>query len=314
MTFLKEDDSATKWIITVSLIGVFVLSARFLMYTDQFHTGLLYIAVPYGLSLLLYYFTPYKKAETWKRRFWNNLRSCLIVILASSIFLMEGYVCVIMAMPLFVIIILFSLFTTFIWNTYGKKSPKSYLLPAMMIMASLEGTTPEFTFNRYNEVSYSQVVDLNAQTIIKKIESPIQFHGNRHWILTVFPMPSYVGTVDLVKGHIRQYDFVYHRWFVTNTKVGSLDVIFEKVSDMHIKTRIKDNSYIKGYMTLHGTEFILDPINDNQTKVTLTVSFDRTLDPIWYYQPLERFAVKKGIKYFLNEVLNKNNVEQDHGI
>ena len=312
MKFLKENDSASSWLALITLIGAFVLLSRLLYYTGSFHTGLLYIAIPYGLSLLLYYLTPYKKAETWKRRFWNNLRSCLIVILASSIFLMEGYVCVIMAMPLFLIIILFSLFTTFIWNTYGKKSPKSYLLPAVMIIASLEGTTPEFTFNRYNEVSYSQVVDLDIDTIKAKIENPIQFQGNRHWILSIFPMPTYVGTVNLAKGHVRKYDFVYHRWFVTNTKVGSLDVIFEKVSDRHIKTKIKDTSYIKGYLALHGTEFELEPINERQTRVTLTVSFDRMLDPIWYYQPLERFAVEKGIKYFLNEVLSKKDGGNAH--
>ncbi|MGH1456334.1 MAG: hypothetical protein ACRBDI_06100 [Alphaproteobacteria bacterium] len=312
MRILKENDSSTKWIILTTLTGVFVLTARFLLSSGTFHTGLLYIAVPYCLSLCLYYLTPYKKAETWTRRFWNNLRSCLIVILAASMFLLEGYVCLIMAMPLFLIVVVFAFFTNLIWNTHGKNSPKSYLLPAAIIIASLEGTTPEFTFNRYNEVSYTQVVDLDIDTIKEKIESPVQFQGKRHWILTVFPMPTYVGTVDLAKGQVRKYDFVYHRWFVTNTKVGSVDVIFEKVSDRHIKTKIKDTSYIKGYMALHGTEFKLDPINDNQTKVTLTVSFDRTLDPIWYYQPLERFAVEKGIKYFLSEVLSKKNGEQAH--
>jgi len=313
MKFLKKNDSATLWVVMMTLTGIFVLSARFLMYTGTFHTGLLYIAIPYGLSLLLYYLTPYKKAETWKRRFWNNLRSFLIVMLASSAFLMEGYVCIIMAMPLFLIVILFSLLTTFIWNTYGKKSPKSYLLPAVMIIASLEGTTPEFTFNRYNEVSYSRVVDLDIDTIKERIETPIKFQGNRHWILSIFPMPIYVGTVDWEKGHVRKYDFVYHRWFVTNTKAGSVDVVFEKVSDTHIRTSIKDTSYIKGYMTLHGTEFELEPLNDRQTRVTLTVSFDRKLDPIWYYQPLERFAVEKGIKYFLSEVLSKKNGGDNHG-
>ena len=312
MKLLKKNDGATIWIVMISLIGVFVLASRFLDYSGKFHTGLLYIAIPYGLSLLLYYLTPYKKAETWKRRFWNNLRGFLIVMLASSIFLMEGYVCVIMAMPLFLIVLVFSFLTTYIWNTYGKNSPKSYLFPALIIMASLEGTTPEFTFNRYNEVSYSQVIDLDIDTIKARIETPIQFQGNRHWILSIFPMPTYVGTVDLEKGHIRKYDFVYHRWFVTNTKAGSVDVVFEKVSDRHIKTTIKDTSYIKGYMALHGTEFELEPINERQTRVTLTVSFDRKLDPIWYYQPLERFAVEKGIKYFLNEVLSKNDGGKAH--
>lgn len=303
MRFIKRGDPLNKWLIFCLCVAVFTFSARLLMWTDSFHTGLLYIAIPFGLSLLLYYLTPYKEAETWKRRFWNNQRTSIFVILASSIFLMEGYVCVTMAMPLFILIIILAFVSTYLWNRFGKNSPKSYILPGLMILASLEGTTPELTFNRYNEVSYSQVVNVDAETIKQRLQEPIEFKGDRHWILAVFPMPTYVGTVKLEEGQIRQYDFVYHRWFVTNTKAGSVNVIFKEVDDHHIKTKIKDTSYIKGYMKLHGTEFTFEPINENRTKVTLTVSFDRTLDPIWYYGPLERFAVKKGTQYFINEVL-----------
>tara|TARA_R110002124_G_scaffold149220_1_gene315151 strand:+ start:310971 stop:311906 length:936 start_codon:yes stop_codon:yes gene_type:complete len=303
MRILKKNDTATFWVVSATLIGFFVLSARFLMHEGKFHTGLLYIAVPYVLSLALYYLTPYKPAQTWGRRFWNNFRSCLIIILASSIFLMEGYVCLIMALPLFLIVVVLAFITAYIWNCFGNRSPKSYVLPIIIFLASLEGTTPDLTFNRYNEVSYSQVVNIDVDTLRDKLQKPIEFNGKRHWILSVFPMPTYVGTAQLNEGEVRKYDFVYHRWFVTNTKVGSLNVVFKDVDRNRIKTTIKDSSYISGYMKLHGTEFSFEAVGENQTKVTLSVSFDRNLDPLWYYQPLERFAVKKGVEYFINEVL-----------
>jgi hypothetical protein len=303
MRILKKNDMATFWIVAATLIGFFVLSARFLIHQDKFHTGLLYIAVPYALSLALYYLTPYKPAQTWGRRFWNNLRSCLIIILASSIFLMEGYICLIMALPLFLIVTFLAFITAYIWNCFGNRSPKSYVLPVIILLASLEGTTPELTFNRYNEVSYSQVVNIDVDTVRETLKKPIEFNGNRHWILSIFPMPTYVGTVELNEGEVRKYDFVYHRWFVTNTKAGSVDVVFKEVDKNHIKTEINDSSYISGYMKLHGTEFSFEAVNETQTKVTLTVAFDRSLDPLWYYQPLERFAIRKGVQYFINEVL-----------
>ncbi|MCB0473947.1 MAG: hypothetical protein KDC56_12880, partial [Flavobacteriaceae bacterium] len=251
----------------------------------------------------------YKEGTSWKRRFWNNLRTNLIIILASSLLLMEGYVCVIMAMPLFILITIVAFISAYIWNTYGKGSPKSYILPAIMILASFEGTTPEFSFNRYNAVTYTQTVNLDAATIKERIQQPIKFKGNRHWLLSVFPMPVHVDTVKLKEGEIRKYDFIYHRWFITNTKVGSVEVKFREIGENRIKTEITDTSYISGYMKLHGTEFNLTPLNEHQTQVSLTVYFDRTLDPIWYYGPLERFAVQKGIKYFINEVLAEKSGE-----
>ena len=111
------------------------------------------------------------------------------------------------------------------------------------------------------------------------------------------------------EGDIRQYDFVYHRWFLTNTHTGTLNVKFVEVSNDRIKTTIEDSSYISNYLKLHATEFTLSSISDSQTKVTLTITFDRLLDPVWYFEPLERFAVKKGAEYFLNQMFNQEILE-----
>ena len=84
-----------------------------------------------------------------------------------------------------------------------------------------------------------------------------------------------------------------------------MKVTLDEVTDTHIKTRIEDESYISNYMTLHGTELSFEPINSEETLVSLTIRFDRTLDPVWYFEPLERFAVKKSAKFLINELLAK---------
>ena len=101
MYLLKPDDNASVILVILTLIGVAVLAVRLLIWTDTFHSGLLYIAWPFVLSLALYYFTPTTEGTSWKRRFWNNLRVSMIVMLACSLILMEGYVCVVMFMPIF---------------------------------------------------------------------------------------------------------------------------------------------------------------------------------------------------------------------
>ena len=313
MRILKLGDKATSLFTLVIFIGVFVLCTRFLILADKFHTGLLYIAIPFALSLALYYLTPFTDGTTWKKRFWNNLRTTMIIMFAASLILMEGYVCMVMFLPIFFFITFVAFISCYIWHRCKKDSINAYALPIIVMLLSLEGVTDATTLNRYNEVIYTQMIEADVDTIRKTISQPIKLEGDRHWILSIFPMPNYIGTVSLNEGVIRQYNFVYHRWFVTNTHRGSLNVKFSEVSDNHIKTTIEDSSYIANYMRLHGTEFSFEPISDTQTKVTLTITFDRILDPIWYFEPLERFAVKKGAEYFVNEILGKQpSTKQEH--
>lgn len=310
MSDSKSQDRATPWLKLVTLIGVLVLFIRFIISADKYHTGLLYILMPFGLSLLVYCITPHTDGTTWKKRFWNNFRISLIILLTSSLIVMEGYVCVIMFLPIFFFFTLLAFVTCYIFHLCKKNSVNSYVLPAIVLLASLEGVTDITTFNRHNQITYTQVIKSDVNTIKKKLSQPIEFQGDRHWLLSIFPMPHYIKTVSLKEGEVRQYDFTYHRWFVTNSHTGSMNVAFTEISDNHIKATINDSSYISNYMKLHGTEFSFQPINENETRVTLTITFDRILDPIWYFEPLERFAVKKGAAYFVNEILGKQHSNQ----
>lgn len=305
MKFNRGEKSLTA-LQTFAVLGFFILTIRFLLYTNTFHSGLLYIAYPFLLSVAIYYFTPHTDGSSWMKRFWNNLRLCLIQLLAVSVVTMEGYVCILMFLPIFFFITLLTFFAKLIdHRTKHRKKGKYYsaILPSIILILSMEGVTETISFNRYNEVTYSQVIPTNVHTIKEKLTQPIILEGKRHWLLSVFPMPEYVSTVSMTEGDARKYHFVYHRWFVTNTHIGDLDVIITSINDHSIKTTINDSSYISNYMTLHGTEFTFEPIDENQTYVSMTVRFDRLLDPFWYFEPLERFAVRKGAEYFLNEVL-----------
>ena len=313
MSIFKLRDKATSSLKILTLIGIAVLLVRSLIWADKLHSSLLYIAIPFGLSLALYYLTPHTDGITWKKRFWNNLRVTMIIMLAASLILMEGYICVVVFLPIFFLVTLIAFIACYIFHRLKRGSLNAYALPAIVMLLSLEGVTDITTFNRHNQITYSQVIDGDIDTIKQKLSQPIILPNKRHWLLTVFPMPRYIGTVNLEKGAIRKYDFVYHRWFATNTHTGHLDVAFTEVSDTHIKTQITDSSYISNYMKIHGTEFSFAPINDEQTRVTLTVTFDRLLDPVWYFEPLQRFAVKKSAEHFVTEVLGKQSFDTQEG-
>ena len=303
MPLLKSNDRATRFLVVLTAVGIAVLALRLLIATDRFNSALLYVGLPFGLSLALYYLTPETDGATWLKRFWNNLRLTLIVLFGSSLILMEGYLCVILFLPIFVFIVMLTFVGCYLQNRSKRGSAVSFTLPALILLLSLEGTSDLTTLNRYNEVSHSQVIEADAASIKERLSRPIAFESDRHWSLSVFPMPRHVGTVALDKGQVRAYDFVYHRWFVANTHRGRIEVTFTDVGAERIVTSIEDDSYISGYLKLHGTELHLAPLDDRRTRVTLTVKFERLLDPIWYFEPLQRFVVAKGAAYFVSEIL-----------
>ena len=59
-------------------------------------------------------------------------------------------------------------------------------------------------------------------------------------------------------------------------------------------------------MQLIGTEILLDKIDDNKTKITLTINFKRTLDPYWYFAPLERYGVSKAADFLIAEIIARD--------
>lgn len=311
MQLLKKNDNATPYLKALLILGGAVLFLRLLLWTDTFHSSLLYIAWPFGLSMVLYYCTPHTDASSWKRRFWNNLRVSLIFLLASSIILMEGYVCVLMFMPIFFIGVLISFVAYYLLDRYGKGSLNAHIIPLVVALISLEGVTDATTFNRYNEVIHSQIVQSSISDIKQRLEKPEKPKAARHWMLSIFPMPKTIGTVSLGEGEIRTYEFEYHRWFATNTHKGNIQVTFVNVEYNRFKTKIEDTSYIAGYMKIHDTELTLDPISENETRVTLKIAFDRMIDPIWYFEPLQRFVVEKGAEYFVKNLLIQNSQVDD---
>ncbi len=177
MAFLKLDDKVTNILKNISLIGFAVLTIRLLIWTDTFHTSLLYIALPFGLSLALYYFTPRTDGTSAAKRFWNNLRQNMIIMLAASLIVMEGYVCVIMFMPIFFLFSFIAFLADYVRNRSDKGSLNAHVIPVIVVLMSLEGAADSTTFNRVNEVTYSQVIQADVATLKQRLTNPVTLQG-----------------------------------------------------------------------------------------------------------------------------------------
>jgi len=78
---------------------------------------------------------------------------------------------------------------------------------------------------------------------------------------------------------------------------------------LRIPRFIEDTSYISNYLKLHGTEINLEAIGNNETKVSLRIKYHRLLDPVWYFGPLQEYAVGLTAQFLLDEVITPKSQE-----
>lgn len=77
------------WMLVV-LAGA-VLVVRAILDSDFRGSALLYVSVPFGVSVALQALAPHARETSWGRRYWNHLRDATIVFLGVSVLLMEGF-------------------------------------------------------------------------------------------------------------------------------------------------------------------------------------------------------------------------------
>ncbi len=296
----------SRMILILVVIALASLAVRAL--TDyRFHeTALLYVGIPSLIAVALILVRP-AEALTWKRRYLLRLIDAFIIMLGSSVVLFEGFVCVVMFMPIYLLIILLMFFAALIRERakqQGRGTLTMQVVPLLIVASSFEGVTPQWSFNRDEQISVSRVVPASVAQIKHNLQQPMDLQTKRPWFLHLFPMPYDIKAGTLSAGDVHEINFRYYRWFVTNLHEGHMLLEISEVEANRIKTTfVQDTSYFSNYLRLKGTEILLDEIDAHQTRVTLRIDFERTLDPYWYFSPVSRYGVGKTAEFLISEVI-----------
>ena len=280
----------------------------------QYHfdtTALLYVGIPFLTSLILIAIRDPAENTSLKRRYLNRLIDAFIIMLGSSVLLFEGFICVAMFMPiyLFVILIMFIIDTIRQRKKDRNRSQHGmHILPFLILLSAFEGVSTNLSFNRNESVTVSRVVQSNITEIKQNLIQPMDLQKSRPWFLQLFVMPDYIKAGSLAAGDVHEIHFKYYRWFFTNLNTGRMLLEISEVGADRIKTTfLEDSSYIGHYVKLKGTEIQLDQLDDHNTRVTLTIHFQRKLDPYWYFAPMERYAIRKTAEFLITEVIARDN-------
>ena len=296
-------------VIALSLLGIAGFASvtiQILIRTDYDHSGLLYLAVPYVVAVLITLLRPYENGQHWWQQYLSHALSALVVFLGSSVLLFEGFICVLFFMPIYFVGVTLAFLAHWMTIAWGNRRGKTYAtaIPLLVAVLSLEGTTEQTTFDRSNVATAEVLTHLSSEELLSNLAQPFVLPPSNDWMLGIFPMPYDIQAGTLNVGDVHRAQLRYKRWFVTNVHNGEIAIRIDSVeSDRVTASFVKDTSYFSNYLTLTGSDIRFAATEQGTTKVTLSIAYERELDPAWYFQPIQQYAVAAMAEHLVEQLL-----------
>jgi hypothetical protein len=252
-------------------------------------TSLLFIGIPTLLAICLA-LTPKAKSVTG-----IILKGITLALLFSGIVLGEGFICIVMASPLFFVIGIIVGMLCDAWQD-RRKTTMTFLL-LMLGPMSMEGVAPQLSFNRTELVEVTAIVNAPVGQVETALSRSPRVGGPLpRYLRAGFPQPKSAWGSGLEVGDTRTIHFAGGEG-----KPGDLTLaIVDSQPGLLRFSAVEDHSKIAHWLAWKTAEVRWQPIDPGHTRVTWKLGFERRLDPAWYFGPWERYAVKLAAKYLID--------------
>jgi hypothetical protein len=268
-------------------------------------TAALFIGLPVLLAITVIFTTSPRTATG------VACKAVTVGMLVSVLFLWEGFLCVVMAAPLF--------YAVAIVISYGFDAGRrnkerrtrtlySWLLIVAVAPMSLEGVTELTTVNRHESVTASKIVHASAAAISDALLAPPRFERGRPRPLFLrmgFPTPA-TSRIDRTPDRTRWVvEMRGGEMLLSGREARSGDLVLELEESRPGVVRwraIADASHMTHFLTFRESIVEWEPIDAQTTRVTWTLRYDRGLDPSWYFGPMERYAARVAAGYLIDAV------------
>jgi hypothetical protein len=294
------------WLVILLMIAAASIAIRLLQHYQFHNSALLYVGIPFLISLSITVFRPPSSKLKWWHAYRDHSYIALIVFLSSSVVLFEGFVCVVFFMPIYFLVVSVAFLINWFLHSRQLRRSKTFasVLPILVLALSLEGTSDTLSMSRNSQVTVTKVVELSPADVMKNLSRPFSLQKERNWLISIFPMPYKIEAGSLKTGDVHRVYTRYHRWFATNTHEGELHLKIADVEPYRVATKfIHDSTFFASYLTATGTEIHLREISPRETEITLRIDYQRKLDPAWYFHPLQQYGVTQMAEFLIDEVM-----------
>jgi hypothetical protein len=281
---------SSQWRLIFLILAVSVGSVlyRLIVFGRLEQTAMLFVGIPAILAIVL--------AMTPKAKTANGgiIKGITLALLLSGPLLGEGFICILMATPLFYLVGL--AVGEIVQRTRKKRRATLSCLLVILLPMSLEGTSPSLSFDRDETVHASRVVQASEQDVLRALSrSPRTDLPLPLYLRMGFPRPVEARGEGLEVGATRTIHFAGGEG-----RPGDLLLQVEESRPGYVRFRaISDRTKVAHWLDWKSSEVRWTALDAQHTRVDWTLHFERRLDPAWYFGPWERYAAHLAAGYLI---------------
>ena len=254
-------------------------------------TSLMFVGIPAILAILVTLTPPAKHPIVMA------IKGVTLGLLMSAIFFGEGVVCILMMAPIAYIV---AIVVAAVVSSTRAKGPKVMcvaLLP--FVLMSLEGATDNLSFPRRQSVQVEQLIAATPSEVEATLAAPMSFHTRRPVFLRMgFPRPVFTRGQGLDPGSERVIHFAGGEG-----NPGDLTLRVESSEPGSVKfVALEDHSKIEHWLKWKTSEVQWHAVDATHTSITWTLTYDRSLDPAWYFAPWEHYGTSLAASYLIENL------------
>lgn len=265
-------------------------------------TAALFIGVPVVLAIAVIFAARPRSATG------VACKAVTVGMLSSVLFLYEGFLCVVMAAPLFYLV---AIAITYPIDRRRKRlrSRTLYSSGVLLLFApmGLEGVTEVTTIDRHASVTVSHIVPAPAADVERALVAAPRFERILpRYLRAGFPRP--------IASRIERRGGAGPVWVITmrggetflngtEPETGDLTLSLEAQQPGLMRWRaVSDASHLSHFLRFQESRVSWEAIDAGTTKVTWEIRYERGLDPAWYFGPMERYATRLAAGYLIDAV------------
>ena len=305
---------AGRWaLIMITLALAVGAIAYHLMEGSSLHQSVVFfIGVPAVLAVILS-LTPKAKSATGM-----IVKGITLALLLSGIVFAEGFVCILMAAPLFYLVGIVIGVPIDHVRRRRRSEGKAYSIVGLgLLFLSIEGAVPGTSFPKHQTIRVTRSIDASVGEIRQAL-------GNRPDFDKVLPFYLKLGFPRPVGATGKGLDVGDHRTIFFGNESP-----MEPMGQSHHHTAVPESPEGGGVLKLKivrssGHSVVFKPMKDttafthwigwgrsivswravdaDTTEVTWTFHYERRLSPSWYFGPWQRYAATKAVGYLIDSV------------
>jgi hypothetical protein len=258
------------------------------------HTSAVFVGIPAILALAVLWMPRAKTAQG------VTAKAITLGLLIAGVLFGEGFVCLLMASPLFYGI--GSAVTALVSAAQRRRGTRggarAYALALVLLTpAALEGVAPGWELGREEAVTVVRTVDGTPDEVAAALAQAPRFDRPLPAFFHLgFPTPVAPAGSGLRPGDIRRVGF-HHGHHGTGTLTLRVE---QSEPGLVLFSAVSDDSYLLHWLTWRGAEVRWSAVDRRRTRVAWTLHYRRRLDPAWYFGPLERNGARKAAGYLID--------------